>query len=72
MIKLRGGGGGAKAQNFASWSVDRMDILSSISYSNFRLTILPSRNFDFDYSHSQNLDYLTMEISRLQLVMVTK
>ena len=54
MIKLRGGGGGggAKAQNFASWSVVRMDILSSISYSNFRLTILTSRNFDFDYSHS--------------------
>ena len=56
MIKLRGGGGGAKAQNFASWSVVRMDILSSISYSNFRLTILTSRNFDFDYSH-RNFDF---------------
>ena len=34
-------------------------ILSSISYSNFRLTILTTRNLNFNYSHSQNLDYLT-------------
>ena len=47
---------------FTPWSMVKMDILSSISWFNFRLTILTTRNLDFDISHGQDPDYLTTDI----------
>ena len=39
----------------------KIDIMSSIM-SYFRMTILTTRNLDFDYGHGQNLDYLILNI----------
>ena len=47
---------------FAPWSMVKMDSLSSISSSHFRLTILAPRNSDFDNGHGKNLDYWTTDI----------
>ena len=48
---------------FSPWSMFKMDNLSSISKSNFMLTILTTitRNLDLDNGHSQNLDYFTLD-----------
>ena len=51
---------------FAPWSMVKMDNLSSILLSNFRLTILTTRTLDFDKGHGQNLDYLTTDILKFR------
>ena len=56
---------------FAPCSMVKKNILSSFSQSNFRLTILTTRNSDFDYDHGQDLfDCGYFKISFL--VMITK
>ena len=59
---------------FFLWLMVKMDFLGSISLSNFRLTILTTRNLDFDNGHGQNPDYLTSDIFKIsamvELVMV--
>ena len=51
---------------FAPGLMVKMEILSLISYSNFRSTILTTRNLDFDNSHGQNLDSLTTHSLRFR------
>ena len=53
---------GHDTREFFPWSMVKMEILSSISLSNFRLIILTAGNFDFDNGNGQNLDYLTSDI----------